>query len=145
MLSRLFGAAAPSTEVTLSSQNPVFAEGLAIARMALDQAQQAVSRTEETSEEVKTLKAAYDARLTSLEARLQPRATLSEEQAEHISDLVKQVAIAMATKLGGGNFFGTVFGQLYRTFNVTSYKNLTQAQYPKAVDWLEKQIKTYGR
>jgi hypothetical protein len=60
-----------------------------------------------------------------------------------ISDLVKQVAIAMAKKLGGGNFFGTVFGQLYRTFNVTSYKLLTQAQYPKAVEWLQKQIKTY--
>jgi hypothetical protein len=26
---------------------------------------------------------------------------------------------------------------------VTSYKLLTQAQYPKAVAWLEKQIKTY--
>ena len=49
----------------------------------------------------------------------------------------------MAKKLGSGNFFGTVFGQLYRTFNVTSYKLLTQAQYPKAVEWLQKQIKTY--
>jgi hypothetical protein len=126
----------------LSSQNPVFAEGLAVARMALDQAQQALSRTDETSEEVKVLKAAYDGRLSALEARLLPRAQISEEQAEHISDLVKQVAIAMAKKLGGGNFFGTVFGQLYRTFNVTSYKLLTQAQYPKAVEWLQKQIKT---
>ena len=89
------------------------------------------------------LKAAYDARLSALEARLLPRSQISEEQAEHISDLVKQVAIAMAKKLGGGNFFGTVFGQLYRTFHVTSYKLLTQAQYPKAVEWLQKQIKTY--
>jgi hypothetical protein len=101
VLGRLFGATpVPSTEVMLSSQNPVFAEGLAVARMALD-------------------------------------------QAEHISDLVKQTAIAMANKLGGGNFFGAVFGQLYRTFNVTSYKLLTQAQYPKAVEWLQKQIKIY--
>jgi hypothetical protein len=45
---------------------------------------------------------------------------------------VKQTAIAMAKKLGGENFFGMVFGQLYRAFNVTSYKLLTQAQYPKA-------------
>jgi hypothetical protein len=144
VLGRLFGATpAPSTEVMLSSQNPVFAEGLAVARMALDQAQQALSRTEETGEQVNALKAAYDGRLSALEARLLPRAQISEEQAEYISDLVKQTAIAMAKKLGGGNFFGTVFGQLYRTFHVTSYKLLTQAQYPKAVEWLQKQIKTY--
>jgi len=144
VLGRLFGATpAPPTEVMLSSQNPTFAEGLAVARMALDQAQFAVSRADETSEEVKALKAAYDARLSALEARLLPRAQISEEQAEYIGDLVKQTAIAMAKKLGGGNFFGTVLGQLYRTFNVTSYKLLTQAQYPKAVEWLQKQIKTY--
>jgi len=144
VLGRLFGATpVPSTEVMLSSQNPVFAEGLAVARMALDQAEFALNRTEETSEEVKALKAAYDGRLSALEARLLPRAQISEEQAEQISDLVKQTAIVMANKLGGGNFFGTVFGQLYRTFNVTSYKLLTQAQYPKAVEWLQKQIKKY--
>jgi hypothetical protein len=144
VLGRLFGAApGPSTEVMLSSQHPVYAEGLAVARMALDHAQQALGRADETSEEEKALKATYDARLSALEVRLLPRTQISEEQAEHISDLVKQVAIAMSKKLGGGNFFGTVYGQLYRTFNVTSYKLLTQGQYPKAVEWLQKQIKTY--
>jgi P22_AR N-terminal domain len=146
VLGRLFGTLSttlPSSEASLVVQNPVFAEGLAVARMALDQAQLAAQKAEETSEEVQALKAGYEARITALEARLLPRGPLSEEQAEYISDLVKQVAIAMASKLGGGNFFGTMFGQLYRTFHVTSYKNLTQAQYPKAVAWLEKQIKTY--
>lgn len=144
VLGRLFGATpGPSTELMLSSQNPVFAEGIAVARMALDQSQQALSRTEKTSEQMTALKAAYDARLSALEARLLPRAVISDEQAEYVSDLVKQVAIAMARKLGGGNFFGTVYGQLYRTFNVTSYKLLTQGQYPKAVEWLHKQLKTY--
>src|SRR5258708_4550814 len=66
VLGRLFGATpVPSTEVMLSSQNPVFAEGLAVARMALDQAQQALSQTEETSEQVNALKAAYDGRLSA--------------------------------------------------------------------------------
>lgn len=144
VLGRLFGATpAPAMEDMLAAQNPVFAEGLAVARMALDQAQQALTQTEETSEAMKTLKAAYDARLSALEAHLLPRAQISEEQAEHISDLIKQMAIVMAKKAGGGNFFGTAYGQLYRTFNVTSYKLLTQAQYPKAVEWLHKQIKLY--
>lgn len=59
VLGRLFGVTpAPPTEVTLFSQNPTFAEGLAVARMALDQAQFAVSRADETSEEVKAFTAA---------------------------------------------------------------------------------------
>jgi hypothetical protein len=150
VLGRLFGAMPPSTETSLTAQNLVFAEGLAVARMALDEAQSASRKAEETSDEVKALQIAYEARIAALEARLMPREVLSEEevlneeQAEHISDLVKQAAQALAKKLGGGgNFFGTIYGQLYRTFNVTSYKLLTQAQYPKVVAWLEKHIKTY--
>lgn len=49
ILGRLFGAIltqTPTTEVSLASQNSVFAEGLAVARMALDQAQFAVGRAE---------------------------------------------------------------------------------------------------
>ena len=151
VLGRLFGAMPPSTETSLTAQNLVFAEGLAVARMALDEAQFTSRKAEETSDEVKALQAAYEARIAALEARLMPREevlseedVLNEEQTEHISDLVKQAALALAKKLGGGgNFFGTIYGQLYRTFNVTSYKLLTQAQYPKVVAWLEKQIKTY--
>lgn len=142
VLNRLFGAATPSARVegSLVEQHPEMAEGLAIARMALDQAQLAAQKSEETSEEVKALKAVYEARIAALEAKLMPRAQISEEQAEQIADLVKQAAIALSRKMGGGNFFGTIYGQLYRTFQVTSYKLLTQAQYPKAVAWLEKQI-----
>ncbi len=87
---------------------------------------------------------AAEARILALEARLMPREQISDEQAEDISDLVKQAAIALATKAGGGNFFGTVYGQLYRTFGITSYKHLTMAQYPKALAWLEKMIRENG-
>jgi hypothetical protein len=144
VLGRLFGTmAVPSNETSLATQNPVFAEGLAVARMALDQAQLAAQRAEETGEEVQALKAGYEARIAALEARLIPRGVLSEEQAEHISDLVKQAGIALSKKIGGGNQIGAMYGQLYRTFHVTSYKNLTPAQYLKAVAWLEKQMKMY--
>jgi len=148
VLGRLFGSmpahVSPADNTSLVTQNPTFAEGLAVARMALDQAQFAVNRVEETSDEIKALKVVYEARIAALEARfMQPLATLDEEQAARIADLVKQAALALAAKLGGGNFFGTIYGQLYRTFNVTSYKLLTQAQYPKAIQWLENQIKSY--
>src|SRR5450755_2479515 len=56
VLGRLFGTmAVPSNETSLATQNPVFAEGLAVARMALDQAQLAAQRAEETGEEVQGL------------------------------------------------------------------------------------------
>src|SRR6266478_3672885 len=146
VLNRLFGIATPpaTVEGSLVEQHPAMAEGLAIARMALDQAQLAAQKSEETSEEVKALKTVYETRIAALEAKLLPRAQISEEQAEQIADLVKQAAIALSKKSGGGNFFGTIYGQLYRMFGVTSYKMLTMAQYPKAVAWLEKQIKDYG-
>jgi P22_AR N-terminal domain len=146
VLGRLFGTLSttpPSSEASLVAQNPVFAEGLAVARMALDQAQLAVQKVQETSEEFRALKAGYEARISALEMRLTPLGSLTEDQAEHVSDLVKQAGIALSKKLGGGNQIGAMYGQLYRAFHVTSYKNLTQAQYPKAVSWLEKQIKTY--
>ncbi|HLZ62298.1 MAG TPA: phage antirepressor N-terminal domain-containing protein [Ktedonosporobacter sp.] len=145
VLSRLFGTTTPiPNEGSLVEQHPALAEGLAIARMALDQAQLAAQRSEETSEEVRALKTVYETRIAALEAKLLPRAQISEEQAEQIADLVKQAAIALNKKMGSGNYFGTLYGQLYRMFGITSYKLLTAAQYPKAVAWLEKQIKDYG-
>lgn len=147
VLNRLFGTATPAVPVegSLIDQHPAVGEGLAIARMALDQAQLAAQKSEETSEEVKALKAVYDTRIAALEAKLMPRSQISEEQAQQIADLVKQAALALGEKMGGGNFFGTIYGQLYRRFGVTSYKTLTMAQYPQAVEWLEKQIKDYGK
>ena len=147
VLNRLFGTATPAAPVegSLVEQYPTVGEGLAIARMALDQAQLATQKSAETSEEVKALKAVYDTRLAALEAKLMPRAQISEEQAQMIADLVKQAALALGEKMGGGNFFGTIYGQLYRRFGITSYKSLTMAQYPQAVEWLEKQINDYGK
>jgi hypothetical protein len=142
VLARLFGSLPPQATdpQLLTIQHPVFAEGLAVARLALDEAQRAARQAHSVEEALASASAAIEARLMALEERLLPRATLSEEQAEQISDLVKQVALALASRAGGGNFFGTVYGQLYRAFGITSYKNLTQAQYPLAVRWLEKRL-----
>ncbi len=146
VLDRLFGPGpASSTEaaalVPAAPQEAAYAEGLAIARMASEQAQLASHKAEAVEARLIALEAAMEARLVPLEARLMPRELISEEQAERISDLVKQAAIALAQKSGGGNFFGTVYGQLYRMCGITSYKLMTQGQYPRAVAWLEKMIR----
>jgi hypothetical protein len=140
VLDRLFGVGprvpTESTRAVVVEAIPDYAEGLAIARMASEQAQLALQKAKEVDERTMTV----ETRLMALEARFMPQEQISEEQAERISDLVKQAAIALAQKLGGGNYFGTIYGQLYRKFGITSYKLLTMAQYPKAIAWLEKMI-----
>lgn len=142
VLDRLFGPGPESSAlVPAPPQEAAYAEGLAIARMASEQAQLAAQKAETVDARVAAFEAAVEARLIALEAKLMPREQISEEQAERISDLVKQAAIALSKKSGGGNFFGTVYGQLYRMCGITSYKLMTQGQYPKAVAWLEKMIR----
>ena len=146
-LNRLFGPGDASTAglVLAGSQEVVqrgaYEEGLAIARMASEQALAAAQLAGEVEARVIALQSAMEARLVPLEQRLLPNAVISDEQAGHIADLVKQAALRLAERSGGGNFFGTVYGQLYRHCGVTSYKNLTQEQYPRAVAWLEKIIR----
>lgn len=70
-----------------------------------------------------------------------PQGDITEDQAAHIMDLVKHAAIALTEKLGPGNYFGTVYGQLYKLCNITSYRKISQAQYSRAVEFLEKMIK----
>jgi hypothetical protein len=147
-LDRLFGTGqgtglpteAREQALSMPGEASAYAEGLAIARLAEEQD----LLHEQLGERMTALELVVDQRLSeaegrlaALEARLMPREQISEEQAEQISDLIKQVAIALGQKLGGGNYFGTVYGQLYRRFGITSYKKLSQAQYPKAVAWLE--------
>jgi P22_AR N-terminal domain len=147
-LDRLFGPGPRSDAgetttalVPASPQEAAYAEGLAIARMANEQAQLASQKAEAVETKVTAFEEAVEARLLALEARLMPRGQITEEQAERISDLVKQAAIALLKQSGGGNYFGTLYGQLYRMCGITSYKLMTQGQYPKAVTWLEKMIR----
>lgn len=146
VLNRLFGPADSSTSVLVPSGTPqavqqaAYEEGLAIARMASEQALIAAQLAGEVEARLVALEAAVEARLVPLEQRLMPQEQITDEQAGRIADLVKQAALALAQRSGGGNFFGTVYGQLYRHCGVTSYKNLTQEQYPRAVAWLEKII-----
>ena len=127
--------------VPTSPQEAAYTEGLAIARMANEQAQLTAQKVEAVEAKVTTFEASVETRLLALEARLMPRGQITEEQAERISDLVKQAAIALSKKSSGGNYFGTVYGQLYRMCGITSYKLMTQGQYPKVVEWLEKMIR----
>lgn len=79
---------------------------------------------------------AHEERLEAIEAQLAPPAhAVSQGQAMQVSQAVKAVAIALG-KQTGKNEFGGVYGELYRKFEITSYKLLPAAKFEAAMSWL---------
>lgn len=75
-------------------------------------------------------------RLEELEATLaNPDRFVTSAQASHISQAVKAVALALG-KQTNRNEFGGVYGELYRKFEVTSYKEIPNRKYREAMDFL---------
>jgi P22_AR N-terminal domain/ORF6C domain len=76
-----------------------------------------------------------DARVNALEERLPPNATISNAQAGEIALRVKTVANALEQR-GQVNGYQRVYGELYRRFEIGSYKSLAQSRYDEALAWL---------
>ncbi len=75
-------------------------------------------------------------RLETLEATLGDTGRfVTPDQASQISQGVKTVAIVLGKK-SGRNEFGAVYGELYRKFGITSYKQLPATRFQEAMDWL---------
>ena len=74
-------------------------------------------------------------RLEELESMLAPGTAVTEDQASQVSQGVKAVAIALG-KQTKRNEFGSVYGELYRKFGVTSYKLLPLDKFDEAMRWL---------
>jgi len=78
----------------------------------------------------------HEERLEQIEATLgQPERYVTPEQASQISQAVKAVAIALG-KQTKRNEFGACYGEMYRKFGVTSYKQLPANRFQAAMDWL---------
>jgi len=60
---------------------------------------------------------------------------LTPNQASQISQAVKTVALKLS-KATGRNEYGGVYGELYRKFGITSYKQLPAAKFDEAMSWL---------
>jgi hypothetical protein len=101
--------------------------GLAIATLAQEQM--------EFERQVDDRFETVEYRLTAVEDRIAPGQTITEEQASQISQAVKAVAIVM-TKQSGSNQYGSVYGELYRKFGITSYKLLPASRFQEAMNWL---------
>lgn len=78
----------------------------------------------------------YESRLENVEATLGDTGRfVTPDQASQISQAVKTVAITLGKK-SGKNEFGAIYGELYRRFGITSYKQLPAAKFQEAMEWL---------
>lgn len=78
----------------------------------------------------------HDRRLEMVEATLgDPQRHVTPDQASQISQAVKTVAMKLSLA-SGRNEYGGVYGELYRKFGITSYKQLPAAKFDAAMRWL---------
>lgn len=75
-------------------------------------------------------------RISVLEQKLgSPERLISAENAMHISQAVKTIALEMGKRSGRNEFQG-VYGELYRRFKIPSYRELPAQQYDAAMNFL---------
>ena len=78
----------------------------------------------------------HDQRLEAIESQLgAPDRHITPDQAMQLSQAVKTVAMKLS-KASGRNEYGGVYGELYRKFGITSYKQLPAAKFDEAANWL---------
>jgi hypothetical protein len=79
----------------------------------------------------------HQLRLEAVEAqlRLDSARYITEDQASQISQAVKTVAMKLGKK-SGRNEYGAVYGELYRKFGITGYKQLPAGKFQEAMRWL---------
>ena len=119
--------------------------GRAIAQMAeqqieLQRQQQALTqRLDKAGRGVRGMQidiADIQVRLGSVENKLHPQDYITDEQAAHVSQLVKALA-NLLTERGGKNQYQGIFAELYRRFGVSGYKLIRIEQYDAVLAFLE--------
>ncbi len=84
-----------------------------------------------------------ESRVVSVEGRLEaieiqladPARKVTPAQATNISQAVKAVAMALS-KASGRNEYGGIYGELYRRYEVPSYRELSASKYEDVMAWL---------
>ena len=79
-----------------------------------------------------------DTRLSSLELQLNPQATITEEQAAELALAVKVHGEEHSGKERNPPSYQQVYGELYRRYRVSSYKNLPRGKYAEVLESLRR-------
>jgi hypothetical protein len=77
-----------------------------------------------------------DARVGGLELHVGPALPISEQQAAEVALAVKNVGRALSER-GTKPGYSQVYGELYRRYGISSYKNLPQDRYAEVLAWLK--------
>jgi hypothetical protein len=128
---------------TVSTSSSALAQirdmALAIANMAEQQIilEGRVATTEARLDKAAVVVGDLGKRLGRLESRLSPGATITDEQAAEVSQRVKALAGLLQERTPGKNCYQSIFGELYRRFNVSGYKLIRQSQYAEVLAFLD--------
>ena len=138
VLSQVFQGAAVSSSSSSSLAN-IRDMALAIANMAEQQMllESRVTVTEQRIERAAQVVGDMGRRLSSLESRLSPGSEITDEQAAEISQKVKALAGLLQEQAPGKNYYQSIFGELYRRYNVSSYKLIRRSQYAEVIAFLD--------
>ncbi|MBX3059141.1 MAG: ORF6C domain-containing protein [Anaerolineae bacterium] len=78
----------------------------------------------------------YGRRLEAVEATLSvPERFVTREQASRISQAVRAIGHVLSER-NGRSEYGAVYGELYRNFEVSAYRELPAQKYEEAMKWL---------
>jgi hypothetical protein len=78
----------------------------------------------------------HEQRLEEIEATLgDPGRFVTPDQAMQLSQAIKAIATEIE-KRTRKNEYGAIYGQLYREFGITSYKQLPASKFNQAMEWL---------
>lgn len=114
--------------------------GRAIMQMAEEQLEheRRISITEQRLEAAATAFKGLDFRLRSVEQRvLGGGIPITDEMASEVKEVVKALAVLMHEKDSSKDHFQYVYGNLYREFGVTSYKNIPQSKFKAVMEFLD--------
>lgn len=76
-----------------------------------------------------------DTRMGDLELHVRSSVVISEQQAAEMALAVKNVGRALSER-GTKPGYSQVYGEMYRRYGISSYKNLPQDKYEEVLVWL---------
>jgi hypothetical protein len=136
----------PSTELALQTRERSGAEvayeiATAVQHLARQQMQMEqrldgrIDKMAHWAQSVQERLAESDQRLSALEIQVSPQAIVTEQQAAEIALAVKNVGHALASR-GIKPGYSQVYGELYRRYGISSYKNLARGDFDRVITWL---------
>jgi P22_AR N-terminal domain/ORF6C domain len=81
----------------------------------------------------------HDQRISALEMRLDPASAITEEQAADLAIAVKTLAYELEERGKVGTYqsgYARVYSEMYRRYEIKTYKNLRRDRYDVAMNWL---------